>query len=281
MKYKTTSFSIITTLILSLTIGHAQEVTPKETVVAVVDDKEITLGHLLSLASRLPEEYLTVPAEDLYKGILKQLIQQELLTGLIDEESPVLRLAVENEINALYASEAVAQIYKNAASDENIKKHYTDVYLTADLEPEFKASHILVETEKEADALVKELKDGADFAELAKEKSTGPSGENGGDLGWFGIGQMVPEFETAVLELQAGQISEPVKTQFGWHVIKLLEKRDQPVQPLEVVRAEIEEDLKKAALESKLRELEINAKVYRPEVDFDYEIITEFDLLKD
>ena len=90
---------------------------------------------------------------------------------------------------------------------------------------EVHALHILVKTEEEAKGLLEEIKNGATFEKLAEMKSMCPSGKRGGDLGWFGRGMMVKEFEDAAFSLEAGKVSEPVKTQFGWHLIKVLEKR--------------------------------------------------------
>ena len=94
-------------------------------------------------------------------------------------------------------------------------------------EPEVRARHILVETEDEAKAVLAELKKGADFAELAKAKSKDPGSADGGDLGYFTKDQMVPEFSEVAFKLDKGQLSEPVKSQFGWHVIKVEDKREQ------------------------------------------------------
>ncbi len=107
-------------------------------------------------------------------------------------------------------------------------------------EKQLKARHILVKTEDEAKEIIKELEGGADFAELAKAKSTGPSGTKGGDLGTFGKGQMVPEFEAAAFALEVGEFSkEPVKTQFGFHVIKVEDKLDQPLPTFEEAREQL------------------------------------------
>ena len=88
-----------------------------------------------------------------------------------------------------------------------------------------RALHILVKTEKEARDILNELKNGANFEKMAQMKSLCPSGKKGGDLGWFGRGMMVREFEKAAFELEKGQMSGPVKTEFGWHIIKVLDKR--------------------------------------------------------
>ena len=142
------------------------------------------------------------------------------------------------------------------------------------------ARHILVETEDEAKALIVALDGGADFAELAKEKSTGPSGPNGGELGWFGLGMMVAPFEEAVLDMEAGQISAPVQTQFGWHVLTLNEKRNKPAPALEVVMGEIMQVLQSEALEAVISGLHENASVETMVEGFDPAAMKNLDLLK-
>ena len=128
---------------------------------------------------------------------------------------------LENEARALRSAVAIDAIIGQSFTDDEIAAAYDENYGNIPAEPEFNASHILVETEGEAKALVASLNNGVDFAELAKEKSTGPSGPNGGELGWFGLGMMVAPFESAGLSMEIGDISAPVQTQFGWHVLIL------------------------------------------------------------
>ncbi len=123
------------------------------------------------------------------------------------------------------------------------------------------------------------LNDSADFAELAKEKSTGPSGPNGGELGWFGLGMMVEPFEVAVLGLEVGEISAPVQTQFGWHVLILNDKRDIPPPALETVIGEITQTLQQAALDAKVNELRGGASVETMVEGIDPATIKNLDLL--
>jgi len=126
-------------------------------------------------------------------------------------------------------------------SDEELKKAY-DERVTALASKEFNARHILLKTEDEAKAVITEASaDGADFAEIAKAKSTGPSGSNGGSLGWFKSETMVPAFANAVKEMKKGEISkEPVKTQFGYHVIKLEDSRDANLPSIESLKPQLE-----------------------------------------
>src|SRR5262249_52385854 len=124
---------------------------------------------------------------------------------------------------------------KASATDEEMRKVYDQAMQSMSNEEEVRARHILVETEDEAKALLEQSKGGADFAELAKEKSKDPSAkEGGGDLGYFTKGQMVPEFSEVAFKMFPGQLSNPVKSQFGWHIIKLEDKRNRQPPPFEL-----------------------------------------------
>lgn len=126
-----------------------------------------------------------------------------------------------------------------------------------------------------------ELDAGADFATLAKEKSTGPSGPNGGDLGWFTTGRMVPEFEQAVLQLNSGEVSGPVQTQFGWHVILLHERRKTEAPEFEEVRAQLADELRQKAVEDRVNELTAASAIERPEIeDLDHAILKDLSLVR-
>jgi len=254
-----------------------------ETVVATVNGTDITLGHMIVLRAGLPEQFAQLPAEVLYRGILDQLVQQTLLQQKMTAEVSLAgRLALENEGRAIAASEEIARITGNALSDAAIKDAFEAKYLNAPEKTEYKAAHILVETEEEAAALVAQLKDGADFAELAKEHSTGPSGPSGGELGWFSAGMMVEPFQDAVEALEAGGISDPVQTQFGWHVIRLNETRIKVRPDLEDVRPELEEELQQAAMTAHLEQLLADAEIDRTAGDaLDPSVLNQFDLLEE
>jgi len=195
--------------------------------------------------------------------------------------SSATRLGLENERRAFLAATYVEDVAMAEISDEELQAEYDAQYADADPVEEFNASHILVETEEEAQALIDALADGADFAELAAESSIGPSGPNGGQLGWFTAGMMVPEFETAVFELEAGEVSVPVQTQFGWHVILLNEVREQAPPTLDEVRAELVEGLRRARVDDRIEELMSGAEIERPELDIDPAVIANTDLLNE
>ena len=267
--------------LFSITPAIAQDTeVSADTVVAVVNGTDITLGHMILLRTQLPEQYLSAPDDILFQGILDQLIDQTLLGETVSGDSLELRLTMENELRALRAAVAIDEVIGQQFTDEEIQTTYDAAYGNLPVEPEFNASHILVETEDEAKALIVALDGGADFAELAKEKSTGPSGPNGGELGWFGLGMMVAPFEEAVLDMEAGQISAPVQTQFGWHVLTLNEKRNKPAPALEVVMGEIMQVLQSEALEAVISGLHENASVETMVEGFDPAAMKNLDLLK-
>ena len=178
------------------------------------------------------------------------------------------------------AAEVIDRLTNQAITDEALEAAYNARFANAAAEEEYSAAHILVDTREEAEAVVARLEGGADFAETAKEISTGPSGPNGGDLGWFGIGMMVPEFETAVIALEVGQISEPVQTQFGWHVIILNDKRQKEAPTLDQVRDELAAQIQQEAIAKALEDLIAAAAITRPEPGaFDPAILKNIDLL--
>ena len=233
------------------------------TVVATVNGVEITLGHMVLVRADLPQQYQQLPDDVLFKGILDQLISQTLLTQSLNGAEPVaVRLAIENERRSLLAAEAIDQELAETLTEAAIQKAYDEKY-AGDMGKEYHASHILVETQEEAQSLVDELATGANFAALAKTHSTGPSGPSGGDLGWFGTGRMVPEFEAAVVALEVGAVSAPVQTSFGWHVILLQDSRNAEAPPLDQVRSEIVEDLQTKLIEERINALQGQAVVDR------------------
>lgn len=226
---------------------HAQETTA-DTVVATVNGTDITVGHMIAARAQLPEEYQQIPPDALFQGILEQLIQQTAVADGAGELSKAGHLALENERRALIVGEALTGIATAALTEEALEAAYEAAFAGAEPEEEYNASHILVETEETAAELLTEIQGGADFGDMAREHSTGPSGPNGGDLGWFGKGMMVPEFEAAVIALEAGAVSEPVQTQFGWHLVKLNETRQKDAPTLEEVRGQLVEQIQSEAI---------------------------------
>jgi peptidyl-prolyl cis-trans isomerase C len=261
-----TKLSILAvSLSLALPVA-ADDSADANTIVATVNGTEITLGHMILARQALPEQYSNYPAEMLFKGLLDQLVQQVLLAQSTSGEVTVrTKLELENQRRMLLAGSAIDKVMAKEISENDIEQIYQSEYAIAESGAEYNASHILVEAEESALALTAALESGADFAELAKEKSTGPSGPNGGQLGWFGAGMMVPEFEQAVKALDVGAVSAPIQTQFGWHVIKLNDSRAMAAPTLPEVRGEIELRLRQTKTEAHIQGLVAEAQVTRVE----------------
>lgn len=156
----------------------------------------------------------------------------------------------------------LGRIAKTAATDEAIKKTYEEAKTNQKPEEEVRARHILVEKEEDAKAVLKRLQAGEDFAKVAKEVSKDP-GSEGGDLGWFTKERMVPEFSAAAFKMTPGQMSDPVKSQFGWHVIKVEEKRQRPFPEMTQVKDQIARYVVQKAQSELVLKLRDGAKIER------------------
>lgn len=162
-------------------------------------------------------------------------------------------------VESLLAAETQARV-----TEAEMRKIYDEQRARITPEEEVRARHILVETEEEARAIIAQLRGGADFAALAKEKSKDPGGAEGGDLGFFTKAQMVPEFANAAFAMKPGDIStDPVKSQFGWHIIKLEERRPRAIPTFEQVKGQIEDFLTRRAQAELVQKLRAEAQVER------------------
>ena len=232
---------------------------------AVVNGEPITEEAVSTFRQMLGQQRGQAPREQ----VVEELVMQRLLAaearaaGLDEEPDNALRLALQTQ--RLLASLALrAYLEKNPPSEETIQALYEQV-AAASTGTEYKARHILLEQEDQAQAMIAELDYGADFAELAKAHSTGPSGPEGGDLGWFEADTMVPPFAQAVAGMDAGDYtSEPVKTQFGWHVILLEDSREASAPPMAQVRPQLMQQAQSQVLRQYFGELRANAEVEIP-----------------
>lgn len=250
-----------------------------DTVVATVSGTELTIGHMLDVKRQLPEQYQTLEGSVLFNGIIDQLIQQELLSGTITDDPSWLGTAMENQRRNILSSVVINALRANAITEDTLQTAYASKFPEGSGEQEYKASHILVETEQEVRDLLVMLDDGADFGGLATEHSIGPSGPRGGDLGWFGKGQMVTPFENAVMGMDTGTYVGPVQTQFGYHLIFLNDRRVTATPPFEDVRGELEVEIQNAAVEDHLRGLIANADVVMSDGTIDPSVLSTLDLM--
>jgi peptidyl-prolyl cis-trans isomerase C len=226
-------------LALAVFPAMAQDAEDRNKVIATVDGSPITNGDIAYSNEFLGPRLEQVPEQFRGRVLLDVLIERKLFAGLA-REAGVEGMEAFRERLAFLTEEAlrdiyVAEIMRDDITEADVRTRYDVEVAKLPKTEEMRARHILVETEDEAKALAEEARGGSDFAELAKTRSTGPSGPNGGDLGYFTADRMVPEFSAAATKLQPGGISDPVKTQFGWHVIKLEDRREKAPPTLQDV----------------------------------------------
>ena len=249
-------YGILVALWSASTIAHAND----QISIGTLNGKDIWLDDVLRAAERLPEEFQQAPLEDYYSQLVNDIIDSQLAANAARDDAydkkPDIAAAMQMAANRVLAESWLAEKVRTEVTETAIQKAYDKFVDDTASREQVTASHILVETEAEAEAIIIALQNGADFAELAKEKSTGPSGPNGGALGTFGRGQMVPAFETAAFNLAIGNHSDtPVQTQFGWHIIKVDSKDIAPSPDLETMRAQLANNLSTQVFSRLLEEL--------------------------
>ena len=264
---------------------QAQDAPNRDTVLAEVGGTKITLGHLLAAHASLPDQFRNLPAETLFVPLIEQLIEQTIVAeqtrGALTAQE---QIALENEQRAFLANVGLTRVADAAVSDDSIAAAYqafATEFAGQEPTPEYNASHIIVETEEEAIALRAELDAGADFAALAREHSFDGAAANGGNLGWFGAGAMIPEFENAVAAMEVGSISGPLQTQFGWHLILLNETRMTTAPALEEVRDALVENIRREAAQAEMTRLKEAATITRSFEGLDPSLLTQTQLLDD
>jgi peptidyl-prolyl cis-trans isomerase C len=218
--------------------------------------------------SQIPAELLEGRKEEIEKNLISKLVEQEI----IKQEAERLKIREMEEYkkqlkliqDSLATNLLIQKVVTDLVTDEAVKRAYDENKdrLTA---PAVKARHILLETEKDAKAAIKQvakMKKFGDFAELAKKLSKGPSAPRGGDLGWFSPNDMVKEFSDAAFALKEGKFTtKPVKTQFGWHVILVEEKKDAVTPEFDAVKGQIRQQLQEKTVADYLAQLKENAEV--------------------
>ncbi|MDD7971515.1 peptidylprolyl isomerase [Roseinatronobacter alkalisoli] len=263
----------------------AQDDVTRDTVLATVNGADITLGHLLAAREVLPEQFRGLPAEALFEPLVEQLIEQ---TAIMQHAEGTLtareQVTLENEQRAFVANAALSRVADAAVNDEVIDEAYAAFVTEFDGQeptPEYNASHIIVETEEEAAALRTQLDEGADFAELAREHSFDGAAANGGSLGWFGPGAMIPEFEAAVEALEVGEYMGPLETQFGWHLVLLNDMRMSQAPELDEVRDALVQNIQREAAQAELNRATEAATIERTYEGLGPDIMDRSELLDD
>lgn len=235
-----------------------------DVVVARVNGVDIKQSDLDFAASEVGSRLASLPVDDRKRLLLQYVIENELMAGAsqtdsLDKADSFQARVKYHERRALRDAFFDVKI-TGAVSEADAKQIYDAQIGQLKPEQEVHARHILVSTEAEAKEVAERLKKGEDFAALAKEKSKDPGAE-GGDLGFFARGQMLKPFEDAAFALEVGQISEPVQTQFGWHIIKVEEKRDQALPTFDQVKGAIIAQLVQAKAQEVVSGLRDSAKI--------------------
>jgi peptidyl-prolyl cis-trans isomerase C len=261
-----------TMMFASPVTAQTDTATAANTVVATVNGVKILRSDVEAARSQLPEQYRKLPMDQLYQPILNQLIRTKVLSAqaradkLHETDGYKRRVALIAE--RMLEEELLKKTIDEKVTDEALQARYDKISGSFPTKEEIRARHILVKTEAEADAIIKELTGGADFAKLAAEKSIGPSKANGGDLNYFSKGQMVPPFEEAAFALAKGEFTRSaVKSPFGWHVIKLEDKRQSKPPSFEESRDRLSQELSQEFAEQLVRGLTEKAKIERFEAD--------------
>ena len=214
-----------------------------EGTVATVDGIAITYNDVSLVEDELMAVYGQLPEEQRFQTLVGYMVNRILASEAakkagLENDADVAKIKAFMERKALQ-DVYIAKMLMERVREEDVTAYYNKEIKNGPVEEEVRARHILLDNREAADAVVADLENGADFAALAKERSKGPSGPSGGDLGYFSKQSMVPAFSDAAFKLAAGETSPPVQTQFGWHVIRVEDRRNRPVPPFDQVRDQI------------------------------------------
>lgn len=238
----------------------------EDKVVATIDGKPITDGDISVAEGEIGNDMGTMPGAQKRTSLLEFLIDNQLFAEAAEGAKLDQGPEFQTRFNYL-KRRALRELYfekviKGSVSDADARKVYDDQVKLLKPEEEVSARHILVETEEQAKDLKAKIDAGADFAKLATENSKDPgSKDDGGNLGYFGHGQMVPQFEEIVFKLKKGEVSDPVKTQFGWHLVKLEDRRTKQPPAFEIVKDRIVQSLLLQKAQKAAAELRAKAKI--------------------
>ncbi|WP_426437938.1 peptidylprolyl isomerase [Bradyrhizobium genosp. P] len=250
-----------------LVAGLPARAADSDPVLAKVNGSEIRASDVALAEEELGPSLAQMDPAAKKDNVLSFLIDMKIVSKAAEdkkvENSDDFKKRLAFTRSRLLMDSLLAQQGKAATTDDAMKKVYEDAAKQITGEQEVRARHILVETEDEAKAIKAELDKGADFAELAKKKSKDPGASDGGDLGFFTKEQMVPEFSAVAFALEPGKISDPVKSQFGWHIIKVEEKRNRKAPDFDQVKGQIETYVTRKAQADYVAKLREAAKIER------------------
>lgn len=236
-----------------------------DTVVAKVNGRDITEAEVTFAENEIGSELAGVPSESRRRVLVEYLIEAHLMADAAEKAKLAEGEAFEARMK-YYRLRALRDAYfeqkvRDSVPEAEARAIYDERVKSLPSQEEVRARHILVKTQEEAKKVADELKGGGDFSELAKKYSQDRGGEGGGDLGYFTRGQMVKSFEDAAFALEKDKISDPVQTEFGWHILKVEDKRDRQPPSFEEVKDQISASLIQSKLQSSVQELRDSAKI--------------------
>ena len=239
---------------------------PDTQVVAEVNGSKIFFKDVRLAYENLPQQYQGMPIAQIYQPLVQQLTERRLVLMAAEAaklaEEPEVANKINQARNRILEQSLISQEVNAASTEAALRTRYEAEKGKLDgAADEVRASHILVETKEEAEAIIAQLHKGGDFTALAKEKSKGPSGAKGGDLGYFTKDKMVPEFANAAFNLKPGDISAAVKTSFGWHIIKVVDRRKGEGPSFAKRAPELRQAIAKTVVAKLLAELSKEAKI--------------------
>ena len=249
-------------------LAQDKAVKTEDPVVVKVEGTAIRSSDVAAALESVPPEYASIPRETLLKGVIEQLIDSTLAAKRasamgLDKDPMFLRAMAKARLQLLEQL-YLQRLVERRVTDRAVARRYERDRKSLTREKEVRARHILVKTRKEALDVIAELRRGADFAQLARSRSTGPSKVQGGDLGFFKRAQMVAPFSAAAFALKKGEVSRaPVQTKFGWHVIKVEDIKAAAPLGLKEVEADLRRKMSNEVIDREMKNLRKGAKIER------------------
>ncbi len=238
----------------------------EEQVVAIVNGEKLYRADLDVAIRMLPSQYQKMPIDIVYPALVDQVVEAKLVeeegrkNGFLDKAD--VQASLKRAEGRIIQQAYLTSYVEDNLNEESMRVHYKELMETAEPREEVHARHILVSDEAQARDIIAELANGGDFVEIAREKSVGPEAANGGDLGFFSADQMVPEFAEAAFALEPGATSEaPVRSSYGWHVIKVEDRRVVGPPTFEEAQNEVATSLSKIIIGKMIADLRDGAKI--------------------
>ena len=240
----------------------------KDDVLAIVNGKEIHRSDVMMARNRLPAQLRELPEEQILPVLINVVIDSRLIADQARKENiaeePEIKAQMQIVQDMVLEQTLLTRHLQDKITEEALRERYEAMIKDEDARKQVHAQHILVKERSEAEEVIRELNEGADFNELAKEKSTDPAAEAGGDLGYFSRGDMIPAFSEVAFSLEPGTYSRtPVQTEFGWHVIKVEDRRVVDPPPFEEVRNQLQQQLAMELRTEYVKQLREQAEITR------------------